>query len=183
MAREKLKMEIGGRSASGHGGSIKEDFIRNLEKTRIRLGLSKSETRVIDWGCGTGQTVARLRAMGYSAWGVDVAQRSLEKGMEAHASESYFTQDMLTKIEADGSTRFPDGHFHFVMSNMVIEHVPEISTMVGEIARVTAPGGAGLHLFPAQWHFFESHCQLPMVHWFPKNTSRTYIAMLSLALV
>lgn len=180
MASEQLTLNAPPESVEAAEHGVKEDFIRNLEDTRRRLGLSKAETRVIDWGCGTGNSVARLREMGYSAWGVDVAQRSLEQGRETFRSESWFTEDMLTRIGPDGKTHLPDGHFHFVMSQMVVEHVPDLSTMISEIARVTAPGGAGLHLFPARWHIFESHCQLPLVHWFPKNISRNYMAMLSI---
>ena len=159
---------------------IKDDFLRDLEATRLRLGLSIAETRVMDWGCGEGFTVARLRELGYDAWGVDVNDISLERGTKMFASRPYFRQNTLAKLQADGKTDFPDARFHFVMSNQVLEHVSNLQTVAAEISRITAANGAGLHLFPAKWRLREVHVGMPLVHWLPKTTLRMWGVVLCL---
>jgi ubiquinone/menaquinone biosynthesis C-methylase UbiE len=47
---------------------------------------------------------------------------------------------------------FPDRAFNTVVSNCVIEHIPDVDATLGEIARVLAPGGAFGTTLPSE-HF------------------------------
>jgi len=43
-----------------------------------------------------------------------------------------------------------------------------------EIARVTAPGGCGFHVYPGKLRPIEPHLFMPFVHWLPKNSARRW---------
>jgi hypothetical protein len=40
------------------------------------------------------------------------------------------------------------------------------------VARISAPGGSGLHIWDAKWRPVESHLRSPFVHWLPKGRLR-----------
>ena len=46
--------------------------------------------------------------------------------------------------------------------------------MTREIARVTAPGGCGFHVYPGKLRPIEPHLFMPFVHWLPKNPTRKW---------
>jgi SAM-dependent methyltransferase len=88
--------------------------------------------RVLDVGCGVGQVVRRLRAGGYDAHGVEVSEPSV-----AMAQQHGLNCQMY-----DGRQfPFPDRHFGSVGALNVLEHVEEPEAFLGELVRVTRPGG------------------------------------------
>ncbi len=88
---------------------------------------------VLDLGCGDGHfgAVALPRPPDV---GLDPATRSLR---EASRRGAY-----RLLLQADGGRLpFPDGTFGTVVSNCVLEHIPEVGPVVREVARVLRPGG------------------------------------------
>ena len=75
---------------------------------------------------------------------------------------------------AHGQTDLPANFFHFVFTHYVLEHVADIEAVTREIARVTAPGGCGFHVYPGQLRPIEPHLFMPFVHWLPKNVTRKW---------
>lgn len=147
-------------------------FVRGfVERQTARLGRDRSAVRVLDVGCGRGDTVAWLCDNGWDAYGIDVDERYLEQG------RVYLTGDRLLRL--DGAYPFPGGHFDIVLSDQVLEHVANVDRFAAEVSRVTAPGGSGLHIFPARWRPVEVHLHAPLVHWLPKgNPRRTALRLL-----
>lgn len=126
--------------------------------------------RILDFGCGRGGTVALLHRRGFRAWGVDVEPLYMASG--AGYFPTMTPVAVLSLLDADGRSAFPDGHFDIVLSDQVLEHVPDIDLFAREVARVTAPGGVGLHILPARHRPIEPHYHLPLVHWLPKGELR-----------
>jgi len=52
-----------------------------------------------------------------------------------------------------------------VVSNQVVEHIHDHDFVFGEIARVLAPGGLSVHVFPLQRSIMEWHVNVPFAHW------------------
>lgn len=127
---------------------------------RVLQGLSAT-CRILDYGCGSGNTVARLVESGWDAWGVDISERELAKAQT----------DRVALIE-HGRIPFEAGQFGLVFSNQVLEHVADLSVVVSEIARVTGKAGLGLHEWPSKWRPMEPHYNMLFVHWLPKNRLR-----------
>jgi methyltransferase family protein len=70
------------------------------------------------------------------------------------------------------TSRFKDSFFHFIYSFQLFEHVKDLRAVIVEMSRLTGPGGAGIHVFPASKRIIEPHLEMPFVHWLPKNAAR-----------
>jgi len=88
--------------------------------------------RVLDVGCGVGQVVGRLTAVGLEAHGVDVSAPNIEKARQSSERCQLYDGRQLP---------FPNQHFAAVGALNVLEHVDEPEAFIAELVRVTAPGG------------------------------------------
>jgi len=127
--------------------------------------------RIIDVGCGRGDTVAWLCAQGWDAYGIDISPEYIQRGREYLAEEGA-DPARLQVLNDDLTYPFPDGMFDVVLSDQVIEHVADLELFASEVARISAPGACGLHIFPARWRPVECHLKSPFVHWLPKGALR-----------
>ena len=89
---------------------------------------------------------------------------------------------IISLMENGEEKQFPDGSFHLIFSEGVFEHVKDIEQVATNLKRLTAPGGVGVHFFPAHKHFVEIHLFMPFLHWLPKNRIRKIYIMLLLLL-
>ena len=127
--------------------------------------------RVLDVGCGRGDTVAWLLAHGWDAYGIDVSCDYLERG-QRYLRESGAAPGRLRALGEDLTYPFADASFDIVLSDQVIEHVPNLDEFAQEVSRVSILGGIGLHIFPAKWRPVEVHMLTPFAHWLPRGTAR-----------
>ncbi|BBY49379.1 hypothetical protein MARA_28470 [Mycolicibacterium arabiense] len=141
---------------------------------RVSDGRQRSSLRVLDVGCGRGDTVAWLVEQGFDALGIDVRADYVANGRD------YLGPDRLAVLEGEVYP-FPDDHFDIVISDQVFEHVADLAQLAKEVARTTKPGGVGLHVFPAKWIWTEPHLRAPAVHWLPKGRLRRGAIKLALA--
>jgi SAM-dependent methyltransferase len=149
------------------------EVARYLDATRTRLGLrNKQSMKVLDLGCKDGKAVTDLCRQGYDAYGIDVSQDSIKRGQEILTRLGYEPERLVLWEDPLENSSLPDSFFHFVYSYEVFEHVRYLEPTVQEIARVTQPGGRGLHIFPGPLRPIEGHLFMPFVHWLPKNRAR-----------
>lgn len=132
---------------------------------RVSMGRDRSTMRVLDVGCGRGDTVAWLVEQGFDAFGIDVRADYVANGVALLGPKRL-------AVLGDHGYPYPDRYFDVVLSNQVFEHVADLAQLASEVARTTTPGGRGLHVFPAKWIFDEPHLHAPMVHWLPKGRLR-----------
>jgi 2-polyprenyl-3-methyl-5-hydroxy-6-metoxy-1,4-benzoquinol methylase len=153
-----------------------------LENTARRLRKTAQELRVLDYGCGRGETVAYLRRCGYDCYGVDIDPTYIGNAQAYFGSE--LSRFAAVSLVIDGRSLFPDGFFDVVVTDQVLEHVSTIETVVAELKRIMTDDAAGLHIFPSALSLIEGHLFLPICHWLPKgNTRRALIhAMLALGM-
>jgi SAM-dependent methyltransferase len=150
------------------------EVVRYLELTRARLGLARGSMNVLDWGSGRGEYVAWLRDAGYNAFGAEIRREAAERGKDLLAARGHDYTRVIATIPANGETDLPPDFFHFVFTHYVLEHVADIDAVTREIARVTAPGGCGFHVYPGKLRPIEPHLFMPFVHWLPKNPTRKW---------
>jgi SAM-dependent methyltransferase len=150
------------------------EVVRYLEVTRELLGLRRDEMNVLDWGSGRGEYVAWLRDAGYNAFGAEIRQEAAERGKALLAARGHDYARVIATISPRGQTELPADYFHFVFTHYVLEHVADIDAVTKEIARVTAPGGCGFHVYPGKLRPIEPHLFMPFVHWLPKNPMRKW---------
>lgn len=100
---------------------------------------AKSHGRLLDVGCGSGSTLARMAALGWQVEGVEpdplAVNRALSKGLRVHQGELY-------------AQRFAPNYFDAVVMNHVIEHVDGPVSLLKECFRILSPGGRLIILTP-----------------------------------
>lgn len=94
----------------------------------------------LDVGCGEGHFASLIFDRKIEV-GLDPSRESLHEASERHAYQ------LLT--EADGGKMpYPDGYFASAFSNSVLEHIPHVEQVLGEIARVLKPGALFVFCVP-----------------------------------
>jgi SAM-dependent methyltransferase len=111
------------------------------------MGQVPLEPPVLDIGCGDGHfaSIAYDRPIDV---GIDVLTRDLA---EARTREGVYQHLVIASAPA---LPFPNGYFATVVSNCVIEHIPDVDGTLREIARVLRPGGTFATTLPSE-HFPE----------------------------
>ncbi len=140
-------------------GTVDDDFLwQHLKDLPAFRGLLRAaEARfyqrllplqepVLDVGCGDGHfaSVAFPRPL---AAGIDPAAAVLR---EARQRGAY---GVLARSLGD-ALPFADEHFATVVSNSVLEHIPDVAPVLSEVARVLQPGGRFIFCVPGD-HFAE----------------------------
>jgi len=157
-------------------------IVRQIEHFRLAMNLEKSRMNILDWGCGRGRSVAWLRAQGYNAFGTDIDAEPVDNCRDLLAARGLDADSIISVMEDGKERQFPDNFFHLSFSEGVFEHVKDIEKVAANLERLTAPGGVGVHFFPAHKHFVEIHLFMPFVHWLPKNGLRRVCIRLLLSL-
>ena len=145
---------------------------RFLDRAASDRGIeSLSGARVLDVGCGRGDTVAWLLENGWDAYGVDVSSSYVAHG-QTYLKGIGEDPGRLRLITEDLTYPFDDSYFDFVISDQVFEHVSNLDSLAREVARVSKSGARGLHIYPAKWRPIEVHMFTPFIHWLPKGPVR-----------
>jgi SAM-dependent methyltransferase len=118
------------------------------------IGDKVEEAKVLDFGCGAGQIIKRLRDSGISAFGCESFYGG---GVNPIPNE---LSSFILAME-DNVIPFANCTFDLVINNQVMEHVEDIDAVLSEIDRVLKPGGVVLSLFPDQSIWREGHCGVP----------------------
>lgn len=130
--------------------------------------------RVLDYGCGVGHIVRLLRARGVEAYGCEKFYEGGDRSDQIEADVAQY----ISRLPGD-RIQHDDASFDIVLSNQVLEHVPDLDHVVAEMSRVLRPGGLALNVFPDAGVWREGHCGIPFLHWFPKGSGpRVYYAAL-----
>jgi SAM-dependent methyltransferase len=97
------------------------------------LTAQQFERPVLDIGCGEG-LFAKVLFDGKIDTGIDPNPRELERARELGGYAE------LIECKGDRIPK-PDGYYSTILSNSVIEHIPEIAPVLREAHRLLAPGG------------------------------------------
>ncbi len=98
------------------------------EVLRLTGGLSG---RVLDFGCGAGALTLAMRDSGLDAWGLEIDRPAIRQAMP-DAAIPY-----VTLYDGALPTPFEDGAFDAVVSVEVLEHIPNPTKALAEMARLT----------------------------------------------
>ena len=89
--------------------------------------------RMLEIGCGNGNVLGQLAALGWEAWGVDLDPRAVEEARKSGAAD--------VRAGTLEEQAYPDAHFDAVASVHAVEHVPDPRALFRECHRVLRAGG------------------------------------------
>lgn len=138
------------------------------------------EINILDWGCGRGRSVAKLREQGFNAFGVDIDSKTMSNGFSLFEQRGFSPTELMKPVSEVSC--FEESFFHLIFSEQVFEHIADFTDVLKEYARLTVPGGIGVHCFPGAKNVWEQHLHMPFVHWLPKTPVRKYWIMMMLLL-
>jgi len=126
----------------------------NLMK-RIKLVQRHCSVRgkkILDCGCGTGQYVLALLALGADICGIECSEERIAESQQNHP-------EMTTRLLVGNIERmdFSDDNFDVVLLNEVLEHIADQARALREIRRVLRPGGLCIVFSPNRLYPFETH--------------------------
>lgn len=120
----------GYRSDAAHKAS-QRIMARALQKAGLKPG-----AHILDAGCGTGKNSDWLNRAGYKVTGIDFSAFALAHASNELGDRIEFRWGDLTKLDV------PDESFDAVLLMGVLMHIPDVVAAIGEVVRVTKPGGA-----------------------------------------
>lgn len=94
---------------------------------------AKHKGRVLDVGCGTGETLQELRRLGWEAEGVDFDVKAAETARRSYG--------LTVRLGTLGEQEYPSNYFDAVGMSHVIEHVHDPVKLLAECRRILKPGG------------------------------------------
>ena len=132
---------------------VKEEFARQAERLavapaftdadvleRIRAAVSPTPTtRVLDLGCGPGIVSAALAPSAQEVVAFDLTPEMLEKARQRCREAGL--QNVRFDLGRAEQLPFPDGSLDAVVSRLTFHHFPDPQHVLGEMVRVTRPGG------------------------------------------
>jgi SAM-dependent methyltransferase len=136
-------------SISGGDTATPRNLAKRLEV--IARYISPSGRRILDAGCGAGEYVAALSALGADAIGIEYDAEKVRRWADSHPRDGRVRQGDLSTID------LPSDSVDAVLLNEVLEHVPDEATVLREIRRVLGDGGMLLVFSPNRRFPFETH--------------------------
>jgi 2-polyprenyl-6-hydroxyphenyl methylase / 3-demethylubiquinone-9 3-methyltransferase len=103
-----------------------------------RLGIAPMGRPALDVGCGGGLLAEEFAQLGCRVTGIDPSRPSIDVA-KAHAGRMGL--EITYMVAAGEAIPFKDRSFDIVYCCDVLEHVRDVTRVIGEIARVLTPGG------------------------------------------
>lgn len=121
-------------SPAGSMAERVDRFVRVLEAAGC-----DPASRVLDFGCGSGDITRALAARGYAMTGADISAGMLARAREAPGADAV---EWTALDPRDGvSLPFPPGRFDAVLSSSVLEYVDAPERLIARLADLVRPGG------------------------------------------
>lgn len=124
------------------------DVVTILEVAE-QLGVPRNRDRALDFGCAVGRLTRALAPRFKECWGVDISDQMVRRARELNKGvpKCQFVVNAEPHLR-----RFPQNHFDFVLSILVLQHLPgerEILSTISELIRVLRPEGLLVFQLPS----------------------------------
>lgn len=151
-----------GQADAGYGQWLKQMLEFVTQKYNLR-----KRSKILDFGCGTGELTVQMRCLGYEAYGLDMHQKHLELA-KILAKENGLPEDIFV-LNKSKYLPFDNNSFDIITMFSVLEHLnnntlkwllPELKRICSGVVYVLAPNRlkitddhTGLHFVPFLPHW------------------------------
>lgn len=115
-----------------------------------------------------------LARRGFDAVGLDLDPDFVEEGRKKAEAEGVDARFVAAPAE---DLPFDDGYFDIVISNFVLEHVPDWQGMLQEMLRVLRPGGVAYLSTNCVFYPFTNEVRLPLFPYYPGWVKRRLLKL------
>jgi 2-polyprenyl-3-methyl-5-hydroxy-6-metoxy-1,4-benzoquinol methylase len=128
------------------GSAEIEELMHRLE----HHGIAFERDAALDFGCGVGRLTQALALHFRSVYGVDVAPTMIRTA-EAHNKHRAICRYLLNR--EDNLSAFHSAQFSFMLSSIVLQHLPVdlARKYIAEFVRILRPGGLLIFQIPARF--------------------------------
>ena len=107
----------------------------NAEEPVVRALIDRFPSgHALDAACGTGRHTHHLRSRGHRVTAIDITPHMLDKA-RLKVPDAAFCLGSLAALP------FEDAAFDLAVCSFALEHAPDMTAPIGELARVVRPGG------------------------------------------
>ncbi len=108
--------------------------------------------KLLDFGCGPGDSAVRFAHIGYEVSGFDIGPQNIETATKLARKYGFKNKAHFT-VQSAESLNYPDDCFDIVVGLNILHHI-EIKPSVEETLRVLKPGGVAV---------FREHSEAPFI--------------------
>lgn len=136
----------------------------------VNENFSSNEQKILDFGCGKGETSILFCRIGYEVFGFDISPNNIEiaKRLAAKykmAERTHFQLGVAERLD------YPEDYFDLVVGTDILHHV-EISEALSECSRVLKKGGLAIFHEPVRIPVFDALRESRLGTWLvPKEVS------------
>ncbi|WP_300035384.1 non-ribosomal peptide synthetase [uncultured Roseobacter sp.] len=138
------QFDITGWTDTATGALLSEDDMAEQVRQTCDRILALGGGDILEFGCGTGLIMFPLAPHVKSILGIDISERALEH-VRSTAEASELTNISVRQGSAEAIADIADDSFDTVVLNSTVQYFPSaeyLETLIGELLRVTRPGGA-----------------------------------------
>lgn len=133
---------------------------RNTELVWAWLAERVAGKRVLDYGCGNGESSLELAKLGAHAYGIDISPISVRNCEEAAEVEGLSNLTTFAVMDAE-NLDFENNFFDYVVVDGVLHHL-DLKSAYSELARVLGAGGTVIAT--------EALRHNPLISWYRRHT-------------
>jgi SAM-dependent methyltransferase len=135
---------------------LNQQMIAPVVRIAARCGkVITADSKLLDFGCGTGRHVYEFRNAGYQTFGVDLGDYLRLRSPDDKRWFARSTDPDVYRIP------FQDESFDLIYSTQVLEHLRYYEPALKEMRRVLKRDGICIHIFPVKWRPLETHFRIP----------------------
>jgi ubiquinone/menaquinone biosynthesis C-methylase UbiE len=113
---------------------------------RTLSSLIAPPSKILDFGCGTGDVALQLHGLGYDVTGCDISPQMLAVARETDPGIEWL------QLTTGGRVPFPDSSFDALVASSVLEYVADLDALLREFHRIVRVGGMVLVTVPNPKH-------------------------------